>query len=365
MAEPRPELLVVAGDQLGGRAILMTDEAFVGRSPDCELQILDTTVSRQHLRFVLAPGGWLVENVSTNPIRVNRKAFKTGRQIFLETGDVVRVGLHTDLLFVSPGDDPDEALQAYADTHPLVTAIEAGPEADVTPLVAPDDAGDTPTDEVPLTVEKPEMDEPVDEEELAQKKKLRRYTIIGGIWLGVMLVVIIGGVMIKGGKDDRPENPLAVPARLSAKDIQDVLGEALPRRTLNPVVAQRELQDARNYFRDRDVSAGYLYRAIKHFKRFEALSGRGSLGVDDERTFREATRILADRITAVYNSGYIYSRDQDWRKAKASFEHALALIPIKDPEPEPEESNPIWDNIRQHLTYVNGQISAGNQRRRR
>ena len=125
MADPRPELVVVAGDQMDTRVVLMTDEAFVGRAADCELQILDTTVSRKHLRFLLAPGGWLVENVSTNPIRINGKGYKNGRRIFLETGDTICVGVETELLFISPGEDPNAAIAAYREANPLPGPVEA------------------------------------------------------------------------------------------------------------------------------------------------------------------------------------------------------------------------------------------------
>jgi hypothetical protein len=362
MAEPRPELLVVSGDQLGRRAVLMADEAFVGRGVNCELQVLDTTVSRQHLRFLLAPGGWLVENVAANPIRINGKSYKTGRRIFLDTGDVVRVGVHSDLLFVAPGDDPDEALRTYAESHPIVTPPKA-PDETASSAEASDEMAETPTDEVERVVEMPELDEPVDEEALAQKKKLRRYMIIGGAWLAVMVIVVVAGVIIKGRQNTPVVNPTTVPPLLSPEDITDVFKKPLPERTHNLIVAQRHLQDARSDFRDRDVSPGLLYRAIKNFKLVEALGGTGALGVDDEKSYRQAVEMLSDRFIAVYNSGYIYSRDQNWSSAKASFEHALALIPIKA-DPEPEETNVVWENVRKHLTYINGKMSAGRRRRR-
>ena len=169
-------------------------------------------------------------------------------------------------------------------------------------------------------------------------------------------------VVVKGDKA-KPIGRSPFPPRLTTEEIQETLERPLPKKTRNPVIAQRELADARTYFRDRDVSTGYLYRSIKHFKLFEALSGPGAFSVDDERTYREAIRILAGRIDDVYSRGYSYSRDGNLLKAKAAFGQAAALIPVKS-EPEPEDENLIWDNVRQHLTNINGRIEATRGRSR-
>ena len=61
MPEPRPELIVVSGHQVGQRAVVMNDVAFVGRSSHCDMQIHEPFISRRHVKFQLAPGGWIIE----------------------------------------------------------------------------------------------------------------------------------------------------------------------------------------------------------------------------------------------------------------------------------------------------------------
>ena len=130
MADPRPELIVVRGPHDGERAVLMSDQAVVGRAAECDIQIRDETVSRRQLKFLLAPGGWVVENISANLVRINGKKYRTGRKAFLETGDVLRIGAETDILFISPGDDPDQTLRTYRQDHPLAAEPLAEADAD-------------------------------------------------------------------------------------------------------------------------------------------------------------------------------------------------------------------------------------------
>ena len=57
--------------------------------------------------------GWIMENLSANGTAVNGRRYKADKQILLATGDVIGVGMETEILFVAGGDDPAEAIARY------------------------------------------------------------------------------------------------------------------------------------------------------------------------------------------------------------------------------------------------------------
>ena len=71
MANARPELIFVAGPQAGERAVLMTNDVLVGRSPSADVHLEEHAASREQLRFQLTGEGWLMENLSAQGTRIN------------------------------------------------------------------------------------------------------------------------------------------------------------------------------------------------------------------------------------------------------------------------------------------------------
>jgi hypothetical protein len=63
----------------------------IGRMPECDLQLFDTTVSRYHAEFRRSPTGWfLVDLGSTNGTRVN--GWKISLPTAVQSGDEVAFG---------------------------------------------------------------------------------------------------------------------------------------------------------------------------------------------------------------------------------------------------------------------------------
>ena len=375
MAAPRPELIVVRGPHDGERAVLMSDRAVVGRAAECDIQIRDETVSRRQLAFLLAPGGWVVENVSPNPVRINGKKYKTGRKAFLETGDVLRIGAETDILFISPGDDPGQTLRTYRQDHPRAAepsadaaadesaqgdaeapSPEPAPRASVSPLsrVARQLAGTAEPDE--------QLDEigPLSEEDAAEAAENRRKYILLGV-VGAGMIIFILALAFRGG-GEQPTDPSA--PRMKAHEIQQVLEEQLPARGQNPVEADIALQQARRYHRDRELEPGNHYKCIKYFKIYKAYSGNSGLAVADERMYHDALRELTRRVEDAYDAAYARTRNQEWPQAGIEFQRIQKYVPAKS-EPDPEAHNPIWENVQKHLTYISKQQAKKKARGRR
>ncbi len=78
MALGHPELIFVAGCQEGERSALMSNIAVVGRSQAADVQLREEYVSREQFRLTYTTDGWVVENLSDNPVRINRQTFTRG-----------------------------------------------------------------------------------------------------------------------------------------------------------------------------------------------------------------------------------------------------------------------------------------------
>ncbi|MGI8574191.1 MAG: FhaA domain-containing protein [Egibacteraceae bacterium] len=73
-----------------GNRVTVDGSALMGRLPECDVTISDTSVSRRHARILREHGRWLVEDLgSTNGVRVN--GAKVGRAP-LDDGDQIELG---------------------------------------------------------------------------------------------------------------------------------------------------------------------------------------------------------------------------------------------------------------------------------
>lgn len=78
-------------DVIDGMLLLEEDEFTIGRSPDCELPISDSSVSRAHAKLVRGQAGYVVRDLeSTNGTLVNEKLIEGDCP--LRSGDTIRVG---------------------------------------------------------------------------------------------------------------------------------------------------------------------------------------------------------------------------------------------------------------------------------
>jgi pSer/pThr/pTyr-binding forkhead associated (FHA) protein len=69
----------------------------IGRSPDVDIVLASTDVSRRHAEIVPEDGGWLLVDLgSTNGVRLNARSI--GVPTFLTDGDVIEIGT-TELTF--------------------------------------------------------------------------------------------------------------------------------------------------------------------------------------------------------------------------------------------------------------------------
>lgn len=348
MSDPRPELIFISGPQKDQRAVIMKNVVILGRSPSADIVIAEEHASRRQVRFEVADDGWIVENLSKNPIQINGKKYKPGKQVLLETGDVLGVGLETEILFVDAGDDPDIALSAWLDTHAEPEPVEIAPDTAVEPPPEPEPlehpSAETPKSEPPKTAEIEKTEDPIAAE---RKAKMKKYAIGGAIYLAAMIVLV---VVLVSMKKDGTIGPKGQPRRLTNEQIEEALDYKITDKPESLVSAQEELKNAINYYQTIDDKDGNLYLCVRSFKLYLAYSETHVFEKSHhEDMYKRANSELVDQVVKVYRSAYITEKKKLYYEAREIFRMLRQILP------EWERGNPVSDviraNVNKHVEY--------------
>lgn len=120
-ALPRFLLRGVSGATLG-KTFAVTDNAVIGRQPDCDIPIPAEEVSRHHARLKVTPDGVLVEDMgSANGTYINDKRTQSG---LLKPGEELRLDT-VRFLLVTPGMDARQQ-SAGARPEPDAKPVKGG-----------------------------------------------------------------------------------------------------------------------------------------------------------------------------------------------------------------------------------------------
>ncbi len=315
MADVRPELIFIAGPAAGRRLVLTSNVMIAGRSPGADIHLVERHASRQQVRFELTPDGWVIENLSPNGTWVNNKRYRSRKKrILLATGDVLGVGLETRILFVSAGDDPDQALEAYHTQHPQ-------PEGRLEPVAGESEQAELAWKAAAAPSEPPRTERaaterlPLSPEQGARKAKTRKYAIFGIIWLAFL----VGLVILLSTLSKQETRPAEQVPKLSQREIADALSK-VPRRNPIPMRATAELRTARSLYENLPSKAGDLYKCVKSFHLY--LAYKRTAGFDDgqdEKNYQRALGQLIAEVWRKYNNAWAYEQAGDWPRAEKSF----------------------------------------------
>jgi pSer/pThr/pTyr-binding forkhead associated (FHA) protein len=120
-----PMLHVIEGPQKGQTMEFSKDTVFVGRSSTNDLQILDSSTSRKHIKLFRLENLVFVEDLkSTNGTLVNGKPIEPGKGVQVGKGDTISLG-HTAIRL---GAIPENEVIAMVDLAPPST--KRGPDAE-------------------------------------------------------------------------------------------------------------------------------------------------------------------------------------------------------------------------------------------
>lgn len=350
---PRPELIFLAGPQQGQRAVLTGDSALVGRSESADVRIAEQYVSREQMQFTLTREGWIVENLSARPMRINGKKYKPRKKILLATGDLIGLGMKTEILFVASGDDPEEALRAFRESH-VVPPPQAQPPAEqpqpveAEEKVSPPEGAERPEPKEPAGEPKTEELEGPDEQ---RRKKYKKYGIMFGAYGLVIIILIIWLSSLKGGGNGNGAG--GGPEVLTKDRIDSVLSARLEKE-LNEGKAKEKLSEAvAIYKRMWDVSDPYI--CFKRFKEALAYMGKESFGtLEHDDMYAKAGQKVRDQIEEQYQRAFFLEKKGNWPAAQDAFNRLLLMVPE---EREQQRDEGVYErlvkNFRAHLAYVN------------
>ncbi|MDY6913612.1 MAG: FHA domain-containing protein [Planctomycetota bacterium] len=318
MPNPRPEIIFLTGPQADEKAVIMGDAALVGRDTLADIVLLEDHASRRQMRFELIDQGWVVENLSANGTRVNGKRYKSGRKILLATGDVLGVGLDTEILFVAPGDDPDEAMRKFQGSF-LADAAMPPKKSDEPATPASESPSDPATAPLPETNQ---ADQPLETQR--RKAKLKKYAIGFGIYAASIIALI---VVLVASRDRQEPVSTGDLVRLKDWEISEVL-TARMKKSPNSIVSAEALTEALRLYEDRKLRRGNLYKCVQSFKRH--LAYKRVAGFDNpehERMYHRALDELVGVVTEKYRNACNRQEQKNWRRAAQDFQDLLEVIP--------------------------------------
>jgi len=339
MAAARPELLFVRGPQEGERAVLMTNTALVGRASGADVRVQEPAASREHLRFEWRPVGWVMENLSGHGTRVNGKRYRK-KLLLLETGDVLGVGTETEILYVSPGDDPEEALRAYRESRPQPQKPELAPApaAEPQPQETPDEEGE----------EAGEGDE-------AKTNRLK--IVLLGIVLGGLVLFSVAMIVRSLREEDNGGRKDDSPARLTAYDIREAIETELERSPSRTRAAEALDRAVRGYANRVLWGPGDHYRCVKDYQLHLAYKEQKTFRrIQDERDFKRAREDLVNLVKEKYSSAWTFERARSYRGAWAAYQELLRILPVPDLEPRGPVKQVVVENVIEHINFVKSKL---------
>jgi len=346
VAQACPELVFLTGPQAGERVVLIKQAMVAGRAAACDVHLKEQYSSRQHLRFEMTADGCVIEILSSRGVIINGKKYRPGKKIILDTGDVLGLGAETRVLFVAGGDDPEAALAAYHEAHP-----EPEPEHPEPAEAEPEPPGEP----EPQPAEQPQPDAPLltpEEAEAAEQQrqrraKIRKYAIMGGVYLGILIVILI----VLSSMKPPPVGPRGAPLRWSDRAIGEALREPIV-RDLNENLAAEELRKALAMFDNRHFRLGNLQKCVRSFKLHLAYLNKPDFDDPDHSAMYQAARDeLIERVQADYREGWIRGEAGRWRSATQMWERLRATLPY-DKEWNTPGYRGLVDHIMKHASFA-------------
>lgn len=350
-----PQLVFVKGPQTGQRVSLQGDRIVAGRSSDCQLPLKEHYVSRRQMQLTRTPDGWILENLSSNGTMVNGRRYKADQQILLATGDLLGVGMESEILFIAQGDDPKEALAKYIQSQPAPEAPKpAEPEAPPPDQPVEGELPPPPEDEIGPATESIASISEVEVQAQQRKAKMKKYLVM----LAVSVAITIGVIALSSlvGPPTGPVVPSGIPTRLTAEQIRAAVTAIPADITPGATQAASELQLANQFF-ENHLLPGQLYTCVRHYKFY--LAYRGSAGFEhgeDEQRYR--TALDGDRhgdpgligsIHSLYERACEDELAQRWADALPLFVKLEKMVPA---EPDDPTYDKLLKNINDHRKFV-------------
>ena len=332
MTSQHAQLIVLTGPDGGRRILLDYYPSSIGRSAKCQITLAEQYVSREHGRFTMTEDGVVLEVLAPAGLEIGETRYKQSKCILLGTGDVLRLGPETEILFVDIGGDADAALAE-------VQAVrEAAPQARR-------QAQALPAKEVLVT----------DAQLQPRRRKTRRLIIGGGVCFALMIGVFTALSLSRGSHEKADSS--ARPPLLTLEQVTKYLQSPVDERP-DVTKAQKYLDLARQKYSAAKAAPGNRYLCILYYKQYKAVSNSDRFAdARDQAKFDEVKAGLLDELWPLYQQATVQSQQGRWHKAAESFAGVRELVPDQD--------NGIVKNVQRHLKHIQISKAAGEKRSKR
>jgi len=280
--------------------------------------------------------------------------------VLLESGDFIEVGAETRLLFVSPGDDPENVLDDYLERTgqkpeprpvlPPVMEYENGEDAGIDSTGNHGTIPANPMEEaaaasVPSFLEGvkdapgsiTESGDPgtrgteslsLEEVEQQEKRaKVKKYMMAGAVYLCVMVVVFGLVFMLHENKGNGRRSSLKdYPEQPDASRLRDVFGSSLKFDTTIPSrrKAEEYLQEARSSYRLKDFEPEKLYLCVKYYRLYVAHIPEGVFqDTEDEKRYKEMLKELVNDVDQMLRKIFLLVKQRNWTEARNKMNYLL------------------------------------------
>src|SRR5512135_775122 len=132
-------LVIVLGKPLGKRFVLNSKTMVIGRGSECQIPILDSSLSRAHAQVLKKESGrfYVSDLGSTNGTYLNEQKLTSSRAVEVKNGDLLKMGnlifkfigrgkidnvFHKDILYLASRDD----LTGTLNRQSLMSCLEEG-----------------------------------------------------------------------------------------------------------------------------------------------------------------------------------------------------------------------------------------------
>ena len=368
MGSAEANLIVLGGPDGGRRIRLDRLPVTLGRSAESGIRLSEQYVSREHAELSVSPDGIVLEVRSSRGLQIDRKTYKRGKRILLGTGDILKLGTETEILFVDVGADTESALAdvqaarqaSYQAKRAAAEPRSAAPEpaaAEVTSVEQPAPAAPAAAEQRPAPAGPPN-----------RGKRMRKIIIGVGAYLVGIAVLFIVLLAIRSDQQD------ASPPQVLKKDqLTELLTEPLkhhPQPAPNSQQAAEALDLARRKYMSRNIHPGDGYWCVYHYERHKALSGLVTFRDDaDQSKWDAASEQLVEKVKPLYESACQAAHQERWSKAMEYFEKIVGneggRRKRKIAGLVPDQHNRLHQNVRKHLEFIQERRRASKRAARR
>lgn len=220
-AGPPMHLEIIEGPDTGKKKRFSGVRMVMGRTPGCELQLSDQSVSRRHAELIAGPSGLVLRDLgSGNGTRVNDE--RIGEQV-LAHGDVIAIGktrlrFHDELAALELAREEAERKAEEKRLAKEAAEAKAAADAEARAKAEAEAAEARKKREEELSVKRAERE--AEEAELRERRQ-RILKTVGGTFGTLLLLVVIGWLLVDPPGPSADEKVAAEKMALAQKAMED------------------------------------------------------------------------------------------------------------------------------------------------